>query len=74
MIFLEGEKDKKLEEKILRFAHKAEELINTNPRLGIRFLMQANKLYNGYNPPGKPYKTIPEIKKAILDYSYKYLD
>ena len=69
-----SEKDPKLERKILRFTKKSEENLETNPKLGIRYLHQANKLYNIYNPPEKDFKIISEVSQMISKYGNKFLN
>lgn len=60
--------DASLEKRIIRFTRKAEELLGSNPSLGLRYLHQSHKLYNKLHPEKDVYK---KISRAITKYSNK---
>ena len=59
-------KNKKLEEIILKFTNKANQLIDSNFKLGYRFLSQAIKTYHKMN-----YKE--NIEQEVNQVSLKYM-
>ena len=69
-IFSRIKQKKQLEEKILNLIYNAEECMNSNLKLGIQYLKQANKDYKklSYN-----FKINCKINEVCFAYADKYL-
>lgn len=74
--FLEDRKKRKIKAKerledialVERFAEKAKSLVDSNPRLGYRFLKQMNKIYDE-KLSGCGYETAKQVSDAFRSYN-----